>query len=224
MSTYRGIAVVTQTLQYVLSTAAAAVPNATVRIGPPEDARPAGGPVVNLYLYSVRPTAATRNESLPTRDHAGKLLQEPTIGVELDYVISFTGERNTVEAELLLGSVMLALEVSPILTRDQITAAISASGVSSLSADDLAEPIGVVALALTSEERSKLWSVFFQVPYRLSMEYRASTTLLAADLPLDPRPEPPTEVRPSIVPTSDRSSDTAAPNTSDRKRRRWGRG
>ncbi len=224
MSTYRGIAVVTQTLQFVLSTAAAAVPNATVRIGPPEDARPAGGPIVNLYLYSVRPTAATRNESLPTRDHVGKLLQEPSIGVELDYVISFTGERNTVEAELLLGSVMLALEVSPILKRDQIEAAVRASGVTSLSADDLAEPIGLVALALSSEERSKLWSVFFQVPYRLSLEYRASTTLLVAELPIEPRPKPPTEVRPTAIPQPDRPGDAATPGTSDRKRRRWGRG
>jgi hypothetical protein len=41
-------------------------------------------------------------------------------------------------------------------------------------------------LGLSLEELSKVWSVFFQTPYSLSVVYRASVVLVEADIPIRP--------------------------------------
>jgi hypothetical protein len=191
MSTYRGIAVVTRTLQQLLSNASTVVAQTVVKLGPPEELKPGGGPVVNLFLFNARPTEYHRNLDLPGRDAAGTIVGRPVVGLELDYLISFTGDRNSYEPELLLGSCVAALEASSVLTPADVGAAVAGAS-NGLVPSDLAEAIEVYPLNLDIEERSKLWSVFFQVPYKLSVEYRARTVLI------DAGPVPPS-VRPVLV-------------------------
>lgn len=186
MNSVRGLAVISLTLQHLLTHAASTVPSTIVKSGPPEDLSPGGGPVISLFLYNVRSTAHHRNMDLPTRDAAGNLLAPPTVGLELDYLISITGNRNTLESELLLGAVIAILHARPLITASLVDEALQASGTLvaglGLTSGDLVEAVEVFPLSLDTEERSKLWSVFLQVPYRLSMEYRARAVLLIDDV------------------------------------------
>ncbi len=199
MSSFPGIAVVTQTLQHLLWESATAVgKGSSVRIGPPEELAAAGTSVINLFLYHARPTT-TRNDDLPLRDSNGRSVAVSMLPIELDYLISFTAPPNTIEAELLLGSVLRTLSDTPMMTAPIVEAALTAAK-SPLKASMLAEPISIYPLSLSSDERSKLWSVFFQVPYRLSIEYRASTLLVAGDGPVMPTPPVAREVIANVLP------------------------
>jgi hypothetical protein len=46
------------------------------------------------------------------------------------------------------------------------------------------ERIKLTPLTLSLEDLSKLWSVFFQVPYALSIAYEASVVLIEPSTPL----------------------------------------
>ena len=91
----------------------------------------------------------------------------------------------------MLGRAITALALSPLLTRDVITAAVDAySGdaeTTFLGASNLAEQaelVKVTMIPLPLEELSRLWSVFQQTPYQLSVAYRATVVMLEADVPI----------------------------------------
>jgi hypothetical protein len=74
------------------------------------------------------------------------------------------------------------MHTQPLLTPDVIRSTVANN--SYLSASNLAEQVELVKfgpLNLSLEELSKLWSVFFQVPYTLSMAYFASVVLIEAE-------------------------------------------
>ena len=188
MSDYRAIAAVTATLDRLLQAAAnAAVQQAEVRIGPPlaklaED----GKPLVNIFLFRVLPNAALRNAHLPTRLGDGSSRQRSEAAIDLHYVFSFYGDADTFEPERLLGAVVLALEDAPALMPAAIAAAI-ADNQAALGDADLARAesrIRILPDVLSLEDFAKLWSVFFQVPYALSVAYVCSHVVLETREPL----------------------------------------
>jgi hypothetical protein len=153
---------------------------------------------VNLYLYQVTPNAAWRNRDIvfrqpirqtPPPDDRGKdtVQVRAQIPLNLHYLFSFYGDEGKLEPQLLLGSVVSAIETQAILSLDTIRTAIRNNV--SLAKSDLAfqvefvEHIRLSPLALSLEELSKLWSVFFQVPYALSVAYEASVVLIEPGLP-----------------------------------------
>jgi hypothetical protein len=74
-----------------------------------------------------------------------------------------------------MGSVIRTLHSTPVLTRQEISDAIKGSDF--LKGSDLADEVKLVKFTpinLSLEELSKIWSVFFQTPYFLSVAYRAS--------------------------------------------------
>ncbi len=184
MSNFLAIATVTATLGRMLQAAVGAdVPGAlvtTVRPDGPNSGVPDTG--VNLFLYQVTPNAQWRNQDLPTRRADGTVAQRPQAALDLHYLLSFYGSEAELEPQRLLGSALRTLHARPLLDRVAVLNAVAANAF--LTGSDLADAVESVRftpMSLNLEELSKLWSVFFQTTYVLSVAYRASVVLLTAE-------------------------------------------
>ncbi len=175
----------------ILSAANAAVPTATVRLGTPvaklaEDAKP----LVNLHLYRVEPNPTQANTHLPTRDMRGDARGPSKLALNLHYVLSFYGDYDKFEPDLMLGEVMLALEHEPELSKATITAAIDDND--EIEDSDLVKALAKLRVSrqmMTLDDFSKVWSIFYQVPYALSLAYEVShVTIETSDVPPAPAP------------------------------------
>jgi len=192
MSNFLAIATVTETLRQRLQSALDPVVGG-VTVTPARPETQAGGatpqPRVNLYLYQATPNGAWRNADLPTRRDNGAVRQRPQAALDLHYLLTFYGEETALVPQRLLGATASLLHERPLLTRDMVRAAIDAVTSSDpthfLATSDLAEQVDLVRItpvAMNLEELSKLWSVFFQTPYALSVAYLASVVLIEADV------------------------------------------
>lgn len=184
MSNFLAIATVTETVRQMLddsvrndvngAIATAVRPNVT-NIG-------SGGlpPIgVNIYLYQVSPNAAWRNTDLPTRREDGSLAQRSRVALDIHYLLSFYGDESYMEPQRILGSVVRTLHTIPVLTRKRIQDTVSAASfLTTSNLADEAELVKFTPAALSLEELSKLWSVFFQTPYVLSVAYQGSVVLI----------------------------------------------
>lgn len=181
MSNHLAIAAVTATLKRSLQEALNAdVPGAVATMGRPQPAGENVAQGVNVYLYQVMPNAAFRGADLPTR-RDGQFVKRPQIGLNLQYLFSFYGNEATLEPQAVLGSVVRALHVQPVLTPEMIAQTLADPTFSFVAASDLplaVETVKLTPAGLTFEEFSKLWSVLFQIPYVLSVTYEGSVVLL----------------------------------------------
>jgi hypothetical protein len=199
MSNYLAVATVTAVLRDLLQEAAgAAVPGATVTTRRPEKAEDGGQnrPVVNVFLYRVTPNAAWRNTDIEIRypdpqepeDRAkGRVEKRPQVPLNLSYLFSFYGNELELEPQRLLGSVVSALHAHPLLSPEAIRSTVGRCPY--LRDSDLefqvaqVERVKLTPVSLNLEELSKLWSVFFQVPYALSVAYEAAAVLIEPGVP-----------------------------------------
>jgi hypothetical protein len=184
MSNYLAIATVTAALQQVLqSSVNNAVGGATVGFSRPDGTGTGQqNPLVNIYLYQITPNAAYRNADLPTRRSDGTLLQRPQAAFDLHYVFTFHGNDDQLEPQRLLGAVASALHAQPMLSRSSIQSAVGQfSFLAGSGLEEQIEQVKFTPTALSLEEFSKLWSVFFQVEYNLSTAYQASVVLIQSD-------------------------------------------
>jgi len=184
MSNFLAIATVSAALQQVLQgPVKAALNTATVGFSRPDGTTGQQNPQVNIYLYQVTPNAAYRNADVPTRRSAdGTLVQRPQAALDLHYLFTFHGDDSQLEPQRMLGAVASTLQSQPLLSPDNIAAA--ASHFSFLGGSGLesqVERVKFTPTAMTLEEFSKLWSVFFQVEYSLSAAYQASLVLIQSD-------------------------------------------
>jgi len=184
VSNYLAIAAVTGALQQLLQPAvAAAVLHAQVGFDRPnKDDAAATGPLVNVYLYQVTPNVALRNNELPTRRWDGTLTQRPQAALDLHYLFTFHGDDTKLEPQRLLGAVVGALQAQPVLSADDITNGENHLNLGITGLASQVERVRFTPTALSLEEFSKLWSVFFQVEYALSAAYQASVVLIESDL------------------------------------------
>jgi hypothetical protein len=140
---------------------------------------------VNLYLYQVAFNPAFQNEDLPARRADGRLLRRPQVALDLHYLVSCFGNDADLEPQRLLGSVARTLHARPILARESITRTIQRQDAPRwIATSDLAEqiePVRFTPLPLSLEELSKIWSVFFQTRYTLSVAYAGSVVLIESD-------------------------------------------
>jgi hypothetical protein len=184
VSNHLAIATVTATLRDLLFAAVSVdIPGADVTMVRPDGAG-SGVPTtgVNIFLYQVTPSAAARNEDLPTRSQSGTLVRRPRVGLDLHYLLTFYGAEAQLIPQRLLGSAARVLHAKPVLTRPQVNSSVAARGFlagSNLSAD--VELVKFTQLPLTLEELSKLWSVFFQTQYALSAAYQGTVVLIETD-------------------------------------------
>ncbi|MFG3422616.1 DUF4255 domain-containing protein [Micromonospora sp. NPDC049460] len=195
MSNGLAIAAVTSTLRYVLDRALqrphpGPVGGARVttlrpdRLGSSALVQPKG---INLFLYQVTPNPAGAVANLPTRRPDGSLHRRPVSAVNLHYLVTCHGEDPSLDGQRLLGTAVTALSLTPVLTREVIRAAVDAyhgaDETAFLVDTDLAdqiEPVKVSPAPLSVEEMARLWSVFPQTPYQLSVAYQATVVLLEA--------------------------------------------
>ncbi len=183
MSNALAIATVTTALAQIVRGAAQSVVNgADVVTGRPD---PAATPThrIHLFLYQVSANGAMRNNDLPTRSSDSKVVARPTVALDLHYLLAFYGSDSELEAQRMLGAVARDLHAKPILTRAMIQSAI-ASQPSFLGGSNLADSVEQVKfspLAVSLEELSKLWSVFFQTPYALSVAYQGTVVLIESE-------------------------------------------
>jgi hypothetical protein len=192
VSNFLAIATVTETLRLRLQKALdPVVGGVTVTPARPENPAPGGSPAprVSLYLYQVTPNGAWRNADLPTRRDGGALARRPQAALDLHYLLTFHGDESALVPQRLLGATASVLHERPLLTRDMIRQAIEVlvgpDPTHFLATSDLAEQVELVRItpaAMSLEELSKLWSVFFQTPYALSVAYLASVVLIEAEV------------------------------------------
>ncbi|HMO76221.1 MAG TPA: DUF4255 domain-containing protein [Sphingopyxis sp.] len=177
MSNFRALAVVTATLEHILQDAAnQAVGQADVRVGAPTaKLAEEGKPVVNIFLFRALPNAPGRNDHFPSRGGGGAPRARARLTLDLHYVLSFYGDGAKFEPERLYAATALALEHAPGLSVAAIEAASGdPANQPALTGADLAgegRAIGLGPDQPSLEDWSKLWSVFFQVPYTLSATY-----------------------------------------------------
>jgi hypothetical protein len=190
MSNHLAIATVSAALQQLLMPPVAnAVTHATVGFSRPDPAD-SKTPLVNVFLYQVTPNAAYRNTDLPTRRSSGNLAKRPQAALDLHYIFTFHGDDANLEPQRLLGAVVTTLEAQPLLSAVNINSAATQYGfLAGSGLDSQIERVKFTQAALSLDEFSKLWSVFFQVEYSLSTVYHASVVLMEAELsPLDAPP------------------------------------
>ena len=197
MSNHLAVATVTGALHTQLLNATAVVPGASVTTTRPNGSAANPNPAINIFLYQVIPNAAYRNADLPTRRSDGQLAQRPQAALTLHYLLSFLGDETILEPQRLLGAAVRQLHAHPLLTAQDIVQTISNPPYDAvLPASNLADQVDVVRftpLGYSLEELSKLWSIFFQSPYVLSMAYQASVVLIETDDA--PRPALPVQTR-----------------------------
>jgi hypothetical protein len=187
VSNFLAVATVTEALRSrVTEAAVAAVPGVQVEVTsarPDAAAQDDGNAHVSVFLYRVEPNAAHRNLDLPTRRHGGALIERPRAPLELHYLLSFFGNDSEAVAERMLGATVARLHARPVLERALLETVIASQPF--LAGSDLADAAETVKLTqepLSLEDLSKLWSVFFQVPYCLSVAYQATTVILEEEL------------------------------------------
>ena len=183
MSNHLAIATVTSTLQHLLTGAAAVVPGAVISTKRPDGSgQGAHAAAINVFLYQVVPNAAYRNADLPTRSSNGQLTQRPQAALTLHYLLTFLGDETKMEPQRLLGATVRKLHSEPLLKKADIQSVTQSNPILSTSnLDTQVDLVRFTPLGLSLEEMSKVWSVFFQSPYALSVAYQASAVLIETD-------------------------------------------
>ena len=178
MSNYLAIATVTATLQRILqNTVQMDVEGARVTaVRPDSVGRGIPETGVNIFLYRVAPIN-WRNQDLPGRRSTGELNKRPQIALGLDYIMTCYGNEVELEPQRLLGSVIRTMHSQPVLESEAICNTLEDSRFRYLRGSDLVEQVKSVQFAhlgLSTEDLSKIWSIFFQTPYSLSIAYQGS--------------------------------------------------
>lgn len=194
MSNYLAIATVTATLQRSLQASIQTdVDGARVTTVRP-DRLSSGAPEagVNIYLYDILMNPAWRSADLRQRHSEEKYTKRSQIGLDLYYLLTCYGNDVELEPQRLMGSVIRTFNSKSNLTPDLIRETVTDSTLTFLADSDLAEQIETISLTpvdLNVEEISKIWSVFFQTPYSLSIAYKTSIILIdAGEIPKKPLP------------------------------------
>jgi len=200
MSNPLAIAAVTTTFAQLLGRVIedSALSGATVTTLPPDVAATASTDRrLNLFLYQVSPDAAMRNDQLPVRGSDGRLRQPPVVAMTLHYLVTAFGDNSDeLDGHHLLAHAMSLVNDEPVLSPASIKAAIAAEA--RVAGSDLPDQVELVRLCpepMSIDEVSKLWGMFQDTHYRLSVAYEASVVLIERRRPT--RSAPPV-LRPDV--------------------------
>ena len=128
-----------------------------------------------------------RNADLLTRNAQGQVVSRPTSALDLHYLMSFYGDDSKFEPQRMLGAVVRSLLAEPGLTRDRILSVSKDDNGDKMSGSNLADAVEQVKFtpqALNLEELSRIWSIFYQVPYALSVAYVATVVTIESEEPV----------------------------------------
>lgn len=183
MSNHLAIATVTAVLQRMLqATVQRDVEGASVSTVMPNqigNGTPETG--INLFLYQVNRNAALQNPDATVLRARNRNSSKRQTALELHYMLSFYGNNTELEPQRLMGSVVRAMSDRAVIEASQIIDTISDNTFGFLAASDLADQIqqiSVLPLDLSLEDMSKVWSVFFQTAYVLSLAYKITVVMI----------------------------------------------
>ena len=181
MSNHLAIATVTAALKKMLQEGISLdVPGAQVTTARPDVANGnISGACVNLFLYHAMPNTAWRNADLRTRRPKGDLVKHGQASLDLYYLLTFYGNEQRLEPQRLMGSAVQTLVDHPQLTQSMIQEV--TDSIVELTASSLGDQIQMVRFFpadITTEELSRVWSIFFQIPYSLSFVYRGTAVVI----------------------------------------------
>ncbi|MEB3209874.1 MAG: DUF4255 domain-containing protein [Leptolyngbyaceae bacterium] len=204
MSNQLAIAAVTATLQRILqATVQEDVFGARVTAARPNTLE--GGMIetgVNLYLYLITPNPAYTSNEQPVRRPNRDLVKRSLVASDLQFLLSFYGSDAEMEPQRLAGSVIRTFQNVYALTPEMIRETIADPTFGFLAGADLSdqiEPVRIVPTEISVENLSKIWSVFFQTPYALSLTYKATVVLIEGE-ESGKKPLPIRERRTTVVP------------------------
>ncbi len=187
MSNYLAIPTVTAALQRILQEAIQIdIDGTRVTTNRPSSAGTATPECgVNLYLYQTSPNPMWQsNADVRARSPMGRDNKQSRTAWDLNYLISFYGNDIDLEPQRILGSVIRSLNDRSVLDKNAIAATIADATFPYLANSDLdqqVEQISFTPLNLSLEDLSKIWSVFFQTPYALSLAYKASVVIMEGE-------------------------------------------
>lgn len=188
MSNHLAIATVTATLQRLLQQSVQnSVEGARVTTARPEHQ---GGAIpdtgIALYLYHLKRNTAFGNADTPGRQRRAEVAKRNQLAIDLYYLLSFYGNDSELETHRLLGSTLQLFEDQTILSGQMIRDTLSDPAYSYLAESDLAEQLEMMRfelLPLSTDELSKIWSVFFQTAHALSVCYKVTVLILEGQDP-----------------------------------------
>jgi len=195
VSNYLAVATVTAALRGILRPAVISdVSGADVSIGRPQTFPGTPPPAVNIFLYHSQPNPSMRNDDLPTRRGDGTVLTKPRIPLELDYLFTFYGDSANLEPERLFAVTARTLNAIPQVSHAEIADVVSAAQATHavypfLATTDLGDQVELVKLTqlpMSLEELSRLWALFPDIPYALSIAYQASVVIIEQDTAVIP--------------------------------------
>jgi hypothetical protein len=173
---------------------------------------PASGVYITLYHLSAN--GALRNFDLPTRRADASTSQRPMLALTLRYLFSFVGATDQFDAERLAGLVLADLHARPVIGVEEITGFLGTlGGTHPLRASDLAgqpERVKLSPINLDPEEMSRVWGLFNQNLFALSMAWEAAAVLLDGRVEPSlglPVATPQVAVRPVVPPVVTRLSE-----------------
>ena len=181
MSRPIAIAAVTETLRSLIA-AGGVVPDVTAL--PPDQAPNPGARRINLFLYHIGVNAALRNQEFPWQGRGGGDSQKNPpafmLPLQLYYMVTAFAD-DDIQGHEALGHAMRVLHDNAQLTSQQIKDAVTAAALDSDLADQ-PEKVKVTLQPASTDEMTKIWTAF-QSPYRLSVSYEVSVTLIDSDKP-----------------------------------------
>jgi hypothetical protein len=158
-----------------------------VIIRPPDVGRSdlaATHPQLCLFLYRVAENTSLRNVEPPARGGEGRVRHNPPLALDLQYLLTSTGTTE-LQTEVLLGSALLTLRASPVLSSESVATALH----DAFGEQDQTLHGSALRIALTNlrnDELTQLWSAL-QTPFRASVTFQVSALLMAsADGAVDP--------------------------------------
>jgi hypothetical protein len=143
---------------------------------------------INLFLYHVTRNNALKNPDALAQRARNKRTPWRQAALELHYMLSFYGNEAELEPQRLMGSVVRTFNDRTLLPADLIQDTLNDSTFSYLDQSDLNQQVQEIQITpedLSLEDLSKVWSVFFQTPYALSMAYKVMAVVIDGEDPAE---------------------------------------
>jgi hypothetical protein len=178
MSSTWAVAVVTAALRNLLQNTVPvldpALSDLSVTTRTPDMARKTvTGASLNVFLYGTAVNAGWRNQDLP-RTRPGESATPP-LSLNLHYLVTAYGRDDTDQdavSHRALAAAMSVLHDHPVLSPDELTAALAHSDVAGQP-----ERLRITPLPLSTDELSKLWTAF-QTTLHVSAAYEVTVVLI----------------------------------------------
>jgi hypothetical protein len=153
-------------------------PGTVVTTRPPDKARTViSSNQLNVFLYQTTLNAAWRNQDIPSRVRPGET-SPPPLPLNLHYLLTAYGEDDDdTQGHHVLGRAMSILHDHPILSQDEMRAALGPTVPPFPPVVDQLEGVRITYQPMSLEEMSKLWTTL-QTQYRISASYLVSVVLI----------------------------------------------